>query len=248
MRPTAARESPRRCRARAPPSRRHAGVGSTSRCPPVLSLPRHDGRSDDGRPDDGRSDDGRPDDGRTALDRTRRRAHGPTAARAAPRRPGLHHDRSSNPADLAVGCVTSRPIGPRRTTDAQRPADPPTRRPADPPTRRPADPPTRRPADPPKTANRRRIAPSQREPTRVRRVRPLSARESPRSALVRTIRWPAVVSGTRRSPLDAIGNGNERARVGFAEGERVSAGSRVTRCCADGRPRQGWPDRPPRRP
>ncbi len=136
MRPTAARESPRRCRARAPPSRRHAGVGSTSRCPPVLSLPRHDGRSDDGRPDDGRSDDGRPDDGRTALDRTRRRAHGPTAARAAPRRPGLHHDRSSNPADLAVGCVTSRPIGPRRTTDAQRPADPPTRRPADPPTRR----------------------------------------------------------------------------------------------------------------
>ena len=136
MRPTAARESPRRCRARAPPSRRHAGVGSTSRCPPVLSLPRHDGRSDDGRPDDGRSDDGRPADGRTALDRTRRRAHGPTAARAAPRRPGLHHDRSSNPADLAVGCVTSRPIGPRRTTDAQRPADPPTRRPADPPTRR----------------------------------------------------------------------------------------------------------------
>ena len=121
MRPTAARESPRRCRARAPPSRRHAGVGSTSRCPPVLSLPRHDGRSDDGRPDDGR----------TALDRTRRRAHGPTAARAAPRRPGLHHDRSSNPADLAVGCVTSRPIGPRRTTDAQRPADPPTRRPAE---------------------------------------------------------------------------------------------------------------------
>ena len=156
MRPTAARESPRRCRARAPPSRRHAGVGSTSRCPPVLSLPRHDGRSDDGRPDDGRSDDGRPDDGRTALDRTRRRAHGPTAARAAPRRPGLHHDRSSNPADLAVGCVTSRPIGPRRTTDAQRPADPPTRRPADPPTRRPADPPTRRPADPP-TRRKQRI-------------------------------------------------------------------------------------------